>query len=159
MSTRVSDSLSYRHLWSAPELDRLFEERSRLQRWLDILAALARAQASLGIIPAESARLIAEQADADRLDLRRIAAETQHTGHSTLGLIRELQRTMPSPAREQVYYGATVQDLTDTWFGVVLRDVGALVGDKLWALEGSLLDLAAMYRDYVIVFGSEWFRV
>jgi adenylosuccinate lyase len=151
MSTRVPDSLAYRHLWTAPELDRLFEERSRLQRWLDILAALARAQASLGIIAAESARLITEQADADRLDLERIAAETRHTGHSTLGLIHELQRTLPSPAREQVYYGATVQDLTDTWFGVVLRDAGALVGDKLSALEGSLLEMAATHRDTVMV--------
>jgi adenylosuccinate lyase len=151
VNTRVSDSLVYRHLWTAPELDRLFEERSRLQRWLDILAALARAQASLGIIAAESARSITEQADADRLDLERIAAETRHTGHSTLGLIHELQRTLSSPAREQVYYGATVQDLTDTWFGVVLRDVGALIGDKLSALEGSLLELAVTHRDTVMV--------
>jgi adenylosuccinate lyase len=147
----MSDALTYRHLWTAPELDWLFEERSRLQRWLDILAALARAQASLGIIAAESARLITEQADAGRLDLGRIAAETRNTGHSTLGLIHELQRTLPGPAREQVYYGATVQDLTDTWFGIVLRDVGTLVAHKLWALEGSLLDLAATHRDTVMV--------
>ena len=151
VSTRVADSLAYRHLWTAPELDRLFDERGRLQCWLDILAALARAQASLGIIATESARVITEQADAGRLDLERIAAETRRTGHSTLGLIHELQRTVPAPAREQVYYGATVQDLTDTWFGLVLRDVGTLVGDKLWALEGSLLELAATHRDTVMV--------
>ena len=151
VSTRVADSLAYRHLWTAPELDRLFEERDRLQRWLDILAALARAQASLGIIATESARVITEHADAGRLDLERIAAETRRTGHSTLGLIHELQRIVPAPAREHVYYGATVQDLTDTWFGLVLRDVGTLVGDKLWALEGSLLELAATHRDTVMV--------
>jgi adenylosuccinate lyase len=151
VSTRVVDSLGYRHLWTAPELDRLFEERSRLQRWLDILAALARAQASLGIIAEDSARAITEQADARRLDLGRIAADTRRTGHSTLGLIHELQRILPAPAREHVYYGATVQDLTDTWFGMVMRDVGTLVGRKLWALEGSLLELAATHRDTVMV--------
>ena len=53
-ATRVSDSVVYRHLWTAPELDGLFAERDRLQRWLDVLAALARAQATLGIIPAAS---------------------------------------------------------------------------------------------------------
>jgi adenylosuccinate lyase len=151
VSTRVADSLAYRHLWTAPELDRLFDEPDRLQRWLDILAALAGAQASLGIIPTESARLITEHADAGRLDLDRIAAETRHTGHSTLGLIHELQRIVPAPAREHVYYGATVQDLSDTWFGLVLRDVGTLVGDRLWALEGSLLELAAAHRDTIMV--------
>jgi adenylosuccinate lyase len=147
----MADSLAYRHLWTAGELDRLFEERARLQRWLDILAALARAQASLGIIPADSARSISEHADAERLDLDRIAAETRHTGHSTLGFIHELQRIVPTPAREHVYYGATVQDLTDTWFGLVLRDVGTLVGHRLWALEGSLLALAARHRDTAMV--------
>lgn len=147
----MADSSAYRHLWTAPELDRLFDERSRLQCWLDILAALARAQASLGIIADESARLITERADAGRLDPARIAAETRQSGHSTLGLIHELQRLLPPPAREQVYYGATVQDLTDTWFGLVLRDVGSLVGDKLWALEGALLELAAKHRDTVMV--------
>jgi adenylosuccinate lyase len=151
VSTRIADSLIYRHLWTAPELDRLFEERNRLQRWLDILAALARAQASLGIIPADSARAITEHADASRLDLERIAAETRHTGHSTLGLIHELQRILPTSAREHVYYGATVQDLTDTWFGLVLRDVGTLVGDHLSQLEGSLLALARTHRDTTMV--------
>jgi adenylosuccinate lyase len=147
----MADSLAYRHLWTAPELDRLFEERERLQRWLDILAALARAQAALEIIPAESAASITAHADAGLLDLERIAAETRRTGHSTLGLIHELERLIPQPAREHVYYGATVQDLTDTWFGLVLRDVGALVGHKLSSLERSLLELAATHRDTVMV--------
>jgi adenylosuccinate lyase len=151
VSTRMVDSLAYRHLWTAPELDPLFEERNRLQRWLDILAALARAQASLGIVPSDSARAITEHAEAGRLDLDRIAAETRHTGHSTLGLIHELQRILPTSAREHVYYGATVQDLTDTWFGLVLRDVGMLVGHKLWVLEGSLLALARTHRDTAMV--------
>jgi adenylosuccinate lyase len=151
VSTRVADALAYRHLWTAPELDRLFEERHRLQRWLDVLAALARAQASLGIIPAESARTITEHADAGRLDLDRIAVETRHTGHSTLGLIHELQRLVPARAREHVYYAATVQDLTDTWFGLVMRDVGTLVAHKAGRLESSLLELAATHRESIMV--------
>ena len=64
-ATRMADSVVYRHLWTAPELDGLFAERDRLQRWLDVLAALARAQATLGIIPAGSARTITEHADAE----------------------------------------------------------------------------------------------
>src|SRR6185312_9028729 len=62
-----------------------------------------------------------------------------------------LQRIVPESAREYVYYGATVQDLTDTWFGVVLRDVGAVIDIKLQGLEGLLLELAAEHRDTVMV--------
>ena len=150
-ATRVADSVVYRHLWTAPALDGLFGERNRLQRWLEVLAALARAQATLAIIPAESARTITEYADAGRLDLGRVAAQTRRTGHSTLGLIHELQLLVPEPAREHLYYGATVQDVTDTWFGLVLRDVGAVVDQKVRALAEVLVGLAAAHRDTVMV--------
>ena len=57
---------------------------------------------------------------------------------------------LPDDLREHVYVGATVQDLTDTWFGTVLRDVGALVTRELLACEELLLELAARHRDTVM---------
>ena len=67
----------------------------RWQRWLDILVALACAQADLDIIPSSSAEAIAEAAQVDRLDLAFLADETRRTSHSTLGLIRALQQVLP----------------------------------------------------------------
>ncbi|HEU4425938.1 MAG TPA: adenylosuccinate lyase family protein [Pilimelia sp.] len=150
MAIRLSESTAYAHLWSTPALVDVLEEPRRLQRWLDILAALAGAQAELGLIPAVAAEQIHEHARAERLDLERVAAETRRTAHSTLGLIHELQRLLPEPAREYVYYGATVQDLTDTWFGLVMRDVGRLVRDDLAQTHRSLLRLATTHRDTVM---------
>ncbi|HYJ69806.1 MAG TPA: adenylosuccinate lyase family protein [Nocardioidaceae bacterium] len=150
MGTRLSDAEQYAHLWGTPELAELFEERARLQRWLDILAALAAAQARLELIPAGAAGQIADLARADRLDLERIGRETRHTSHSMLGLIRELQRILPEEAREYVYVGATVQDITDTWFALVMRDVGAVLWRDLHAIEDSLLSLAEQHRNTVM---------
>jgi adenylosuccinate lyase len=152
----MADARGYAHLWTAPQLDYLFGERGRLATWTGILAALARAQAGMGIVPSASAQAITRLAEdlragAVALDLDLIAAETRRTSHSTLGLIAALQRALPESAREHVYYGATVQDLTDTWFGVVMRDVGRLVEQGLWAAEGSLVDLARTHRDTVMV--------
>ena len=95
--------------------------------WLTILAALAQAQADVGLVPAEAAALIAEHATIDRLDLAVVAEGTRSSGHSTHGLIGQLREMLPEQAREWVYYGATVQDLSDTWFGWVLRTVGDVV--------------------------------
>ncbi len=147
MGTRLTDSAMYAHLWGTPELAAVFDERARLQSWCDILGGLARAQARLGIIPVASAEAITTAARADALDLDYVAEQTRVTSHSTLGLIRGLVRVLPEHAREHVYYGITVQDVTDTWFGLVMRDVGALVWRDLRALEASLLELAAAYRD------------
>ena len=91
MGTRLSDSRQYAHLWGTPALAEVFEERARLQRWLDIVVALAVAQARVGIIPQEAADQIAAHARADRLDLDFVASETRRTSHSTLGLINALQ--------------------------------------------------------------------
>ena len=59
-----------------------------------------------------------------RLDLNLVAGQTAATGHSTMGLIRAPRKVLPEHAREWVYYGATVQDLSDTWFALVFRAVG-----------------------------------
>jgi adenylosuccinate lyase len=147
VGARVTDSALYAHLWGTEELRAVFEERARLQAWLDILVALAEAQAELGIVPVEAARAIARNANVDGLDLGFVAEETRRTGHSTLGLIHGLQRILPEDAGEWVYYGITVQDLTDTWSAMAMRSVGAVAWRDLRAIEEPLLDLAERHRD------------
>ncbi len=149
MGTRLSSSALYAHLWGTPDTDAIFDEPAMLQSWLDVLAALARAQAALGIVPAAAAAAIT-RVRVDALDLAYVAEQTRVTSHSTLGLIRGLLRVLPADAREHVYVGATVQDVTDTWFGLVLRDVGAIAWRDLRAVEGRLLALAAEHRDTVM---------
>jgi adenylosuccinate lyase len=150
VGTRLSSSALYAHLWGTPELDGMFDEPAMLQTWLDVLAGLARAQASLGIVPASSAAAIEGAARVEAIDLEFVAEQTRATSHSTLGLIRGLLRVLPEEAREHVYVGATVQDVSDTWFGLVMRDVGAVVRRDLAALEVALLELAAEHRDTVM---------
>ncbi|HJV08195.1 MAG TPA: adenylosuccinate lyase family protein, partial [Acidimicrobiales bacterium] len=147
MGARITESELYAHLWGTGELRAVFDERARLQSWLDILAALARAQAQVGVIPEESAKEITAAADVDRLDLGFVAEETRRTSHSTLGLIHGLQRVLPAPASEHVYLGATVQDVTDTWTALAMREVGRVVWRDLRAVESLLVDLAERHRD------------
>lgn len=150
MGARLTDSALYGHLWGSDEARAVFEERGRLASWLEILAALAAAQAELGLVPQAAATAIAAVRVED-LDLDAIAAETRRTGHSTLGLIRGLQAVLPPHAAEHVYAGATVQDLTDTWTAVAIRHVGALLWRDLRALEDDLLTLAQQHRDTLVV--------
>ena len=67
-------------------------EHAFLQRMLDVEAALARAQARLGIIPAEAAPVITAAADASRLDLPAMAAATRNTGYPVVGLVKQPSR-------------------------------------------------------------------
>jgi adenylosuccinate lyase len=150
MSARLTDSQMYSHLWGTPETRAIVAEDARLRCWIDILSALAQAQAELGYIPAGAADAIRAHARVERLDLEAVAHETRRTGHSTLGLIRVLRDTLPEAAREHVYYGATVQDVTDTWAALTIKQVGAIAWRDLRALEHRMLELAVAHRDTVM---------
>jgi adenylosuccinate lyase len=142
-----ADSAIFGHLWTTPEASALFSDEGRTQTWLLILAALARAQAQAGLIPAAAAETITAHADVSRLDLDLVAERTRLTGHSTMGLIQALREILPAAAREWVYYGATVQDLSDTWFALTFRAVGDIAERDVTRMRDRALTLAEQHRD------------
>ena len=137
----------YRHAWTTPALDDVLGEEARLRSWLHILATLAECQVDLGIIPAQAAAGIRAHALVEDLDLDFVAERTRATSHSVLGLIEGLQRILPPESREYIYYGITVQDLTDTWFGLLMRDVSAIIRTDLLRVRAACLRLAREFRD------------
>lgn len=147
MGARLTESVLYRHAWTTPDLDAVFAESHMLQSWLDILTALAQAQEEFGFVPTGVADALRLHARVNALDLEAIAEETRRTSHSTLGLIHELQRILPEHAREFVYVGATVQDLTDTWFGIAMRDTSKIIRANLVRIEHACRELALTHRD------------
>lgn len=151
MNTRITDSPMYAHLWGSPEVRAVFDEQARLQTWLEVLAALARAQAAEGVIPAAAAESITRCARVDLLDLELVAEQTRASGHSTLGLIRGLEGVLPADVYPYVYVGASVQDLTDTATSIMLRTVGGYLWRDLRRIEELLLDLAERHRDTLMV--------
>lgn len=144
--SRIADSRMYAPLWGTEELRGHFSENGRLEAWLDILAALAEAQAANGLIPARAAANIKAKANVELLDLEYVAAETQRTSHSMLGLIRWFERILEPDDAQFVYYGATVQDITDTWMALTMKTVGGIAWRELRAVEKNLLELAVKYR-------------
>ena len=139
-------SAIYAHLWSTPEVEALLGDEGRLASWLDILAALARAQGELGLIPAEAADEIARRALIENLDLDYVTDQTRATEHSTLGLIRGVQQVLSNEAGEWFCYGATVQDVSDTWAALIIRDVGRIAERDLAAIESAVRKLARRHR-------------
>jgi adenylosuccinate lyase len=150
MGAHLTDSVIYGHLWGTEELHRLLDDEGRIQCWLDILAAFAEAEAEVGLMPAEVAEQIRAHADVALLDLQAVAEQTRATGHSTLGLIRCLQQVLPESAREWIYHGATVQDLSDTWTSLVMRAMGDILERDLARIEAAASLLAREHRDTIM---------
>jgi adenylosuccinate lyase len=150
MDSHLIDSQIFGRQWSTPESHAIFAEPARVARWLEVVVALAEAQGEVGIIPAGSARAIAALRDYP-LDLAAIAEATRTTSHSTLGMIHVLQRLLPAEAAEHVYYGTTVQDVSDSAQVLELEEVATILWRDLWAIEGALLDLVETHRETPMV--------
>ncbi len=147
MPVSITDSLIYSSAWGTEELRAIFDDVPRTQAWLEIIAALALEQAKLGLIPQKAAHEIAQKADVSLLNFDSIRHGYHETSHSTLGLIRELQRVLSPEAGEWVYFGATVQDITDSWTSLALKRMAEITYRDLRKLEECLLDDAERHRE------------
>src|SRR5881409_359702 len=133
-----------------PGVRALFTEAARLQSWLDVEAALAQAQAELGIIPARAAREIAAKAHLKYLDLAAVRAGLAKTGHPLVPLVWELDRACEGDAGGYVHWGATTQNITQTGQLLQLRKAHQIFLRLLCELLETLADLAERTHDALI---------
>jgi len=120
-------------------------EMALLQRMLDVEAALARAEAGLGIVPRAAADAITATARADRLDLPKLAAATRNTGYPVVGLVKQLGALAGDEAARWTHWGATTQDILDTALVLAMRDAFALIRADL---DSTIAALAARAREH-----------
>lgn len=133
--------------FSDPGIRPLFEERARWQSWLDVEAALARAQAEIGMVPAAAAKTIAENARLELLDDAAIRAGLARTGHPLVPLVWELARVCGEDAGGWVHWGATTQNILETGDNLLLRTAHRINLGQLSDLLEALADLAENTAD------------
>ncbi|MDB5383228.1 MAG: pcaB, partial [Rhodospirillales bacterium] len=150
MSVNPADQIVFGALYGTDAMRDVFSERAWLQRMLDVEAALARAQAKLGIVPAEAAIAITDAADASRLDLPALAAATRNTGYPVVGLVRQLSALAGAEAGRWTHWGATTQDIMDSATVLQMRDGLDLIEADLRALCAALAARVAEHRDTVM---------
>ena len=132
-------------------LNEMFTQQARFQRWLDVEASLAKAQAKLGIIPAEAAEAISCAARADRIDVNRYQEMMAAIGHPMVTLLRLFQPMVKGDAGQYIHLGATTQDIMDTASMMAYKKVHGVMYESLRRIEEDLLRLAERYADTVMV--------
>jgi 3-carboxy-cis,cis-muconate cycloisomerase len=125
-------------------------DRAWLQAMLDVEAALATAQARLGIIPPAAAKAIKETCDADRFDLDALARAAAAAGVPVVPLVRALERAVPEAAASYVHKGATSQDILDSAAMLVAARALTPILDDLDRVASACARLAADHRDTVM---------
>ena len=125
--------------------------RAWLQAMLDAEAALATAQARVGLIPPEAADSIARLCDADLLDPWEIGHRGRAAGNPVPALVRalteEVSKTTSEDAARHVHRGATSQDIMDTAAMLVCRRSLDLILDEVDGIAHACARLAEGHRD------------
>jgi len=125
----------------------VFSSRARQQRWLDVEAALALAQADCGLIPAAAAARIAESARIDLMDDDRVARGLATTGHALMPLITELSRVVGPEHGGWVHWGATTQNIMQTGDVVGIRQAHRIITHEVVDVLNTLAELGDRTAD------------
>ena len=127
MPTSLIDSAVFRDIFSTEAMRRVFSDENRVQKYLDFEAALARAQARLGIIPKEAAEEICRHCNVAEIDFAKLKTQTERIGYPVLPVVQQLVALCRDGLGEWCHWGATTQDITDTATVMQIREALILI--------------------------------
>jgi 3-carboxy-cis,cis-muconate cycloisomerase len=130
-----------------PEVVKHFSVGAELSAMTRVEAALAKAEAEVGVIGGDAAEAIAAACETFQPDIAAIGAATARDGVIVPEFIRQLRAHVGEPHANHVHFGSTSQDVIDTSFVLRVKDVIAL-------LEKRLIDLIAALEELDTRFGA-----
>ncbi len=136
--------------YGTPEMRSVFEEETRVQKMLDVEAALALAHAEVGNIPRKDAEKIAAAASLQHVKLARIKAIEKEIKHDVAALVRALAEASGSSGA-YVHLGATSYDIVDTANALQLKDAMDTIEKKLLCFKEILQKKTVQYKGTVMM--------
>ncbi len=128
--------------YTLPEMGAIWDEENKFRTWLQVEVAVAKAQASLGIIPAKAAKTIAAKADFNLGRINEIEAEVDHDVIAFLTSVGEFI----GPDASYLHYGMTSNDVLDTAQALRMKQAAELIDKKIIKVLARLKRLALKYE-------------
>mgnify|MGYP000902499690 CR=1 FL=1 len=137
--------------YGTPEMRSVWEAENKLQKMLDVEAALAKAEAELNLIPEEAAEEINKKASIEYITLERVNEIERQTNHDIASIVKALAEACSEDAGEYVHFGATSNDIIDTSQSLLFKESIAILKEKLITLTKTLLELADEHKETVSI--------
>ena len=134
--------------FTARDIREVFCDQGRVQAMLDVEAALARAQARVGLIPHSAVAPIEAACQARFYDFAALGEAIATAGNSAIPLVKALGKHIAASdaeAERYVHLGATSQDVMDTGLVLQLRQALVLIERDLAQLGETLATQALRY--------------
>ena len=143
-----------------PTVGACFTVEAQVQAMLDVEAALAEAQAEVGVVPASCVAPIRAAARVELYDCAALADELAHVGAPAVPIVRALTArvaTDDAEAARYVHWGATTQDITDTALVLQLRASVPHIQDHLRRAASAAAGLARRHAGTPMA-GRTWLQ-
>src|SRR5277367_5547267 len=147
MPTSAIDSLVFRNMFGDREVRQIWSDEYRTQCYLDWEAALARAQAGLGLIPQDAATEINRVCKLENINFSRLEVESLNIGYPVLGVVHQIGHLCRGDAGNWCHWGATTQDVTDSATVFQIRASFDIIANKLDEAIAATANLARDHRD------------
>ncbi|HTY89619.1 MAG TPA: adenylosuccinate lyase [Methanocella sp.] len=125
--------------YGTPEMKAVWTEEAKLKKLLMVEAALAKAEAEVGLVSREDASTIA--ACMDKVKVERVRQIEDEISHDMMAVVLAYAEQC-GEAGKWVHYGATSNDILDTGLALQLKDAMEIIDDKLEKLKRALLQKA-----------------
>ncbi len=129
--------IEYRY--GSREMREIFEVSTKYKLMAKVEAALAKAEAQVGLIPKEAAERIAEVVENDKIRPERIFELERITQHETMALVLAIAE-QAGPYGEYVHFGATSNDILDTALALQLKQAISLIRYRLISLTRAIIE-------------------
>jgi adenylosuccinate lyase len=133
--------------YGSKEMREIFEDERRLQYQLDFEAAVAQAQAELGIIPQSAADEITKGSFPGRVTPARVTELESVSDHDTAAMVEALSEQVSTKSKLWIHYGLTSNDVIDTSTCMQMREAFSIIQSKVANLAQLLVDRAFEFRD------------
>ena len=137
--------------YNTKEMREIFTEEARLQSWLDVEVALAKAHAELGNIPIEAADEIAKKANLNYVTLERTKQIEDEIQHDIMAMVRALDEQCEGGAGNYIHYGATSYDIVDTALALQMKKALEVTEKRVVELLQLLLKLCNEHKETVCI--------
>ncbi len=137
--------IEYRY--GTEEMKFVWSEANRLDKLMMVEAALAKAEADIGLIPKNAAEIIS--ASTSHVELDRVKEIEDEIHHDMMAVVIGISEKCQEDAGKWVHFGATSNDILDTATGLQLKEAVKVLEDKMYKLLDVLIVQAEAHKHTV----------
>lgn len=133
--------------YSREEMNKIFNEKNKFQKWLDVELAVVKARMKLGEVPQKAYKKIKEKASFDVKRIKEIEAVTRH---DMLAFIENVNENIGEHSKF-VHEGITSNDIKDTGLALQLVEALDLIKEDLLKLKDKIKQKAISHKHTVMM--------